>query len=303
MKKILTLALALTMLLSLVACGEKNEGDGAEASTTKASTTTTKAPTTTTTTASKDENATVSETVLLDEAGIKITAKSLDLDGLFGPELKLTVENDSGQDLTVQVNDTSVNGYMISSLFSVDVVDGKKATDSLTFMSSDLEACGIETIADMEFSFMISTLDEWEEVLNTDLIQLKTSAADTYVYEYDDSGETLYNEGGIKIVSKGFSDGEDSLFGPCLLLYVENSTDKELLIQTENVSVNECMADALFLCTIGAGKHAVDDVTFMSDDFEENEIAEIETVEMTFIISDSDTWETIAKTDPVTAHF
>ena len=54
--------------------------------------------------------ATISETVLLDESGVKITAKSLSEDELFGTELKLMIENNSGKDLTFQCRNYSVNG-------------------------------------------------------------------------------------------------------------------------------------------------------------------------------------------------
>ena len=123
---------------------------------------------------------------------MKITAKSLDEDSLFGPELKLLLENNSGKDLTFQCRNASVNGYMIEPMMSVDVVDGKKANDSLIFMKSDLDACGIDMIADMEFSFHIFDTNEWEDYLDTDVIPLKTSAADTYEYTFDDSGDLAY---------------------------------------------------------------------------------------------------------------
>ena len=55
------------------------------------------------------EEIAISETILVDEAGIKITAKSFDAGGVFGPEIKLLIENDSGEDLTVQSRNTSVH--------------------------------------------------------------------------------------------------------------------------------------------------------------------------------------------------
>ena len=56
--------------------------------------------------------ASINETVLVDEAGIKITAKSFDPNGFWGPEVKLLIENNSGTDLTFQARNASVNGYM-----------------------------------------------------------------------------------------------------------------------------------------------------------------------------------------------
>jgi len=69
---------------------------------------------------------TIDEKVLLDEKDVKITLKRLILDDLFGPEIQVTIENNTNQNLTFQVRNESVNRYMVSTLFSCDVAAGKK---------------------------------------------------------------------------------------------------------------------------------------------------------------------------------
>lgn len=246
--------------------------------------------------------ASIDEVVLVDEAGIKITAKSLDNDALFGPELKLLIENDSGNDLTVQCRNASVNGYMADTMMSVDVANGKKANDSLTFMRSSLEDCGIETIADMEFSFHCFLSDDWSTYLDTAQICLRTSAADTYEYSYDDSGSTAYDANGIKIVVKGLSEGS-SFLGPGIVVYIENNSDHGITVQTRNVSINGFMIDAIFSSDTAIGKRCIDTITFMSSDLEENDITAIESVELSFHIFDSDSWNTIVDTEQITISF
>ena len=244
--------------------------------------------------------ATVSETVLVDESGVKITAKSLNLDNLFGPELKLLIENNSGKDLTFQCRDVSVNGYMITDMMSVDVVNGKKANDGVTFMSSDLEECGITEIADIELSFYVFDAD-WEDYLETDLIQIKTSIADTYNYTFDDSGEVAYNTDGIKIVVKGLK--EDSILGPSIVVFVENTSGKNVTVQTRDVSINGFMVEPMFSTDVIAGKRAIDGITFLTSELEDNEITKIESTELSFHIFDSESWDTIADTETVTINF
>ena len=75
--------------------------------------------------APKPASASIEEAVILDQNGIKVTAKNLE-DSLYGPSVTLLIENDSGQDLTFQARNVSVNGYMVDSMFSCDVVNGKK---------------------------------------------------------------------------------------------------------------------------------------------------------------------------------
>lgn len=299
MKKFLFLVLAAILVITLVACDSSSSNVVQTPSDVVSANNGAEDPQTEQPEALE---ATISETVLVDEAGVKITAKSLDTDGIFGPEIKLLIENNSGKDLTFQSRNTSVNGYMVETMMSVDVVNGKSANDGLTFMSSDLEACGISSIADMEFSFHIFDTEGWEDYLNTSPIQLKTSIADTYEYPFDDSGSLAYDGNDIKIIVKGLTE-DNSIFGPSVVVYIENNSDKDITIQTRDVSVNGFMVDAMFSSDVMSGKHAVDTITFLSSDLEENEITEIENIELSFHIFETTSWDTIVDTNTVTITF
>ena len=224
------------------------------------------------------------------------------MDSLFGPEIKLYIENNSGKDLTIQCRNVSVNGYMVDTMMSVDIVNGKKANDSLTFMSSDLESCGITDIADIELSFHIFTTSDWEDYLDTDQIQLKTSIADNYQYIFDDSGDIAYNANGIKVIIKGLSENA-SIFGPSIVVYIENNTNKAITVQSRDVSINSFMVDAMFSCEVMPSKKAVDTITFFESDFEENEITNIDNLELYFHIFDAESWDDIVDTDVVKITF
>ena len=304
MKKPLAIILAIILAVSLAACG-KSSGKGnkkpSDISSNNMESTPQGAQVENPDVPQKTE-ITIHETVLVDEAGIKITAKSLEVNEIFGPEIKLLIENNSGKDLTFQCRNASVNGYMVDTMMSVDVVNGKKANDSLTFMEADLDACGIDAIADMEFSFHIFDTAEWDDYLDTDMIQIKTSIADTFEYSYDDSGSLAYEGNDVKIVVKGLAE-DDSLFGPSIIVYIENTGDKNITVQVRDVSVNGFMVDAMFSCDVMAGKRAVDTVTFMSADLEENEISTIEDVELSFHIFDEANWDTIVDTEVITITF
>lgn len=250
----------------------------------------------------EQQDVSVPEIVLLDESGVKITATGLNLSGWAGPELELLIENNSGQNLTFQCWDSSINGYMVDNMMSVDVVNGKKANDSITFMNTELETCGIQEIADMEFSFHIFDTDTWDTYLDTEPIQIKTSIADTYQYQFDDSGELVYDANGCKIVVKGLLE-DDSVLGPEILVYIENNNDQGIMVQTDDVSVNGFMTDSLFSSTVSAGKHAVDTITLSSSSLEDNGITSIDAVELSFNIIDDDTWSTIAETETIALTF
>ena len=58
------------------------------------------------------------QTVLVDQDNVVITATGMD-ESVFGLELKLLIENNSDTNLTFQVRNASVNGYMADTdLFS-----------------------------------------------------------------------------------------------------------------------------------------------------------------------------------------
>ena len=302
MKRTLAIILAIILAMSLVACGSPSDEEIKEPSNVVTGDNTEEGQQEEQVEEPEETEATISETVLVDEAGIKITAKSLEVDEVFGPEIKLLIENNSGKDLTFQCRNASVNGYMVETMMSVDVVNGKKANDSLTFMQSDFEACGIEAIADMEIAFHIFDMADWETYLDTDAIQIRTSIADTFEYTYDDNGDLAYEGNGIKIVIKGLAE-DDSIFGPSIVTYIENTGDKDVTVQTRDVSVNGFMVEAVFSCDVVAGKRAVDTITFMESDLEENGITTIENVELSFHVFDFDDWETIVDTEIVNITF
>lgn len=322
-KKLITLLLALLLAFSLTACNGgipvgspehtsalmtaevKSDVTQAPGDSVKPTAEPTEEPTaepTETPTAADYSSITVNETVLVDKKGVRISAKGLSNDGVFGPELKLLIENTSGKDLTVQCRNSSVNGYMVETLMSVDVANGKKANDSLTFMRSELLSCGIEAIADMEFSFHIFGTDDWNTYFDTEKIQLKTSVADTYTYEYDDSGKVIYDKNGIRIIAKGFS-ADASVLGPGVVVYIENNTKKDITVQTRDESVNGFMVGTYFSCEVCAGKRAVDCIVFSSTELDENDIENFETVEFSFHIFKTADWNTIDDSKPVVLNF
>lgn len=243
----------------------------------------------------------ITETVLMDSDGIKITAKSLDKSGWMGPELKLLIENNTAQNLTVQARSVSVNGYMVGSSLSADVAAGKKANDELTLTASDLEISGIETIADIEFSFHIFDSDSWDAYKDTDLVSVKTAAFGAYTQPVDDSGTIVYDDGGIKVVAKGLD--TSGWMGPSVILYIQNDSEANITVQARDESVNGFMIDASLSEEILPGKRSIADMSFLSSQIEENGITDITEVEFVLHIFDTDTWDGIADSSPIKLAF
>lgn len=246
-------------------------------------------------------NVTVEETVLLDESGIKITATGLE-DGWFGTDLKLLIENNSEKDVTVQARNSSVNGFMVDTMMSEDVVAGKKANTTLTFSTSGLKEADITTVANMEFAFHIIETESWDTYLDSAVIVVETSAAEGYEQSVDDSGTVFYDADGIKIVGKGLSNDE-SIFGPGLIVYIENNSEKNITVQARDTSVNGFMLEPMMSQDVVSGKKAITAVTFFSSDLEENGIEDITEIETSFHVFDMDNWDGIVDTEAIVINF
>ena len=205
--------------------------------------------------------------LLLNKRGLVITATGLTENGAQGPALNLSIENRSETDVTVEIRDACVNGWMVNASFSAAVAAGEKKKGSILFPASEMKRSGIDIIADLEFSFHILNRDRIT-FLDSDTVTIRTPAADTYQYSFDGSGKELYNENGVRIVSGGVAEGESG-FGPELVLYMENATDRAITVQARDVSVNGKAADVTFSEEIPADRRSAAAVTITGVSLEE----------------------------------
>ena len=245
---------------------------------------------------------TISEQVIYDAGGIRVTAVSLVKDPIWGPSVKVLVENNSDKNITVQARNSSVNGLMAEAMFSCDVAAGKKANDSITFLASALETANITVLKDIAFSLSILDADTWDQIAVSPVITLTTSADPAYEQPLHTDGFVAYEDGGIKIVIQKLNSA-DSFWGSDVYVYAENNTASNITIQSKDVSINGFMVEPLFSCDIAAGKKAYDAITFLESDLEKNSITNITELEIKFYIFNSDSWDTIHETQTITVTF
>lgn len=233
--------------------------------------------------------------------GVVVTANGLD-EGLFGPEISLTVENNSDKNVTVTCRDLSVNGYMFSSSgLYADVAAGKKSKDTITLMSSEMGSAGIDTVAEVAFFLHIYDSDTYKDVDNSDLITLRTSVADTYVQPVDDAGELIYSNKDVRVVCKGLKD--DSFWDGTLVFFIENNRKDSISVYAENVSVNGFMVDEGMWADLRSMTRSVDGMYLLSlDKAEVESLEDVKSIEFTLRIVDAQ-WHEIDKTDPIELNF
>lgn len=288
MKKVLCLIMALMLVLSFAACSNDAASDEKDA---KKATGEVK----TKNEVVKDpESVNIEEQVIYDEGDITITAKGLNFDEYWGPEVELFIENNTDLDISVGAKNISVNGLVVGGSFYSDVPAGKKANEALSIYEEDLELSEIELIKEIEF-VLSATDSDYEEVFESDPIVIETNADDSYVQKIDDKGVVAVDEDGIKVVVQELA--EDDFGDPYVVVYIENNTDGELTFSTENESVNGYAMDVFLYTTVPSGKKAFDTITFYSEDLEENGIDEIKEMELCFSAINWEDWSTY--TSPV----
>lgn len=97
----------------------------------------------TTTSDSSSSKISITEQVLFEYSGLKITAKEIVEDSFWGTGIRFLIENNSAQNLGINCNALIVNNYMMSDgLFSSSVAAGKKANETLYFDSMGLRLPG-----------------------------------------------------------------------------------------------------------------------------------------------------------------
>lgn len=238
------------------------------------------------TTAGSSTDITIEEQVLFEKDGLKVTATEYVVDSFWGDGIKLLIENNGASDIGIGCTALIVNDYMISDLFSTTVAAGKKANETLYLSNSGLQAAGIENVGKVEVYFHTFDSDSYMTISDIGCVTIQTSEFDFMDSTPNDEGQELYNENGIRIVGKYVD--ENSFWGTAVLLYIENNSGKNRIIQCDDMSINGFMITPYFSSTVYDGKKAIDEITLMSSDLEENGITSIEDIELKFNIMDED---------------
>ena len=112
---------------------------------------------------------------LYNQDGIRIVGQYVDENSFWGTAVLLYTENTSGKNVKISCDNMSINGFMVSPIFSSTVYDGKKSFDDITIFSSDLEQNGIEAVEEIELSFKILDPDNYNEIAKSDAISFSVN--------------------------------------------------------------------------------------------------------------------------------
>ena len=110
--------------------------------------------------------------------------------------------------------------------------------------------------------------------------------------------QVVLDEQGLKITVLSLD--MENWFGPTLNLLIENNTEQNLTVQARNTSVNGVMMDPYFSADVAAGKKANCELSFLSTDFSDAGITTLQTVELSFYVYETDSWNDVFSSGMVT---
>lgn len=238
-------------------------------------------------TTAEDDSFVMEEQSLLDYEGLSLKALSWDSGSAA---LKVQAENSSDKDYIIQFIDTSVNDFMIESGFSMNVKANAQDEKDAEFSLTDLDSCGINDVVQIQTKVLVLDSISFDTVFTSDVVTIQTGDPSSQ-QAYDESGDILYEENGLKIVSHGFVD--DSNHGKLWKLYIANDSGQDYCFYSPDVTLNDNTMDVLFSVTVPDGKKAVSSMTIFQDDLDKYEITDINSAQMTLKLQNPETFETI----------
>lgn len=115
--------------------------------------------------------------VLYDEGGVKVillgTEEEEDFDFYFPTYVKLYIENNSEQDITVKTLDFKANGEVTQCSLNAELLAG---TRQFTELRLDADSCtqnGITELKGLSFYFSVCDLTTWNEITKSDTVTLE----------------------------------------------------------------------------------------------------------------------------------
>lgn len=289
MKKLIAILLSTILVLSLAACSG-NEPQPTEPSVTQPAATD---PVVQTPTEPPVVPMEMGETVIIDNENCTFTIESASQNAYVGMTVEVLLENKTDKTLLFTWNNTSVNGFMHDPFWAEEVAAGKKAKSTIHFDTYQLEEYGVESVDEIQFTLYVYDSDDFmaDPYVNEVFTIYPTGlSAETMVYPIRGSkaGEQVIvdNEDVTFIIESAGVDG--SFYN--LRCYISNKTDKNVMVSWEEVSVDGFMIDPLWAVTVGAGKQAVTDISFLRSDLTDNGIENPGQIEFKLNVSDFDEW-------------
>lgn len=288
MKRICAFILAAAVCVCIAGCGKEEEPAKKPVNR--------PAPTLTDSTTTGQEPV-LQEQVIFDRDGIRITVKDMEENTMTGTDIRLLVENGTDRNIVFSGDLFVVNGVTVPGYLYAEVAAGTKTNDAIELYTDVLKSAGIHQIRTLRgYDARIVDTDTYETLVKVPL-ELTTAHADEGDLVPDESGVELYRDQEITVIAQMLS---EEFYGRTVQLLVKNETGKDIIVEAENISVNGYTLDAWLYDTVVADTVRYCQLDLFEMGLAENGIDQIETITFRLNFLDAASYETIARTEPLT---
>ena len=229
---------------------------------------------------------------VLEWEGLTLTADYWDPDILT---VHFSAENSSDSPLTIQVVSCWVNDAMQTPDFSLSVDAGQSAQGSMSFSQEDFSNSGISQAGTIGFTPVVLNGTDYTTLYTGQPVSLDTGlSGDPSVPD----GQLLADQDGIRISFTGTTD--NSMPGTDFLLCIENHSGTDLTFEAADTLVNGAAVNPLFSATVTDGKYAVSPLSLFSDELEDLQINEIQSLTFSIRVLDPTDYHTIRTLENLT---
>ena len=239
----------------------------------------------------------MAEDVLFDECDVKMVSEVLVRNASDEDALLLEFKNDLGKDCYISIENIGINGMTVSSgrWTSDYVYDGKSVVMSINLSyvvdTFEREAFGLDDYGVISFDVSVYDKSFKEAAVEGKLVEVTVGKGS----KLDTSGDTLYDNNGIVVISKGLYD-DDSEYSNDVhwIMMVTNNTDKTIRVEDEYHSqfINGNKVEYSYMSSqyVEPGKSCILDMVLSEYDFKNLNISskdDIKSVSTKLVIRDS----------------
>jgi len=239
----------------------------------------------------------LSEQVIHNSDGIRITVKGMEENTMAGTRIRVLVENGTEHNIAFSGDLFVVNGVTVPGYLYTEVAAGMKSNDAIELYSDTLEAAGIVEIGTLQGADARIVDTDTYETLAAVPFTLETAYAQGLKYTPDESGVELFRAEDITVIAQVIS---EEFYGRTARLLVKNDSDDDIIVEAENISVNGYTVDAWLYDVVCEDTVRYCQLDLFETGLAENGIDRIETITFRLNILDAEDYETVARSELLT---